>query len=393
MDAKEARDRVRALFETAITSSYDTNEVVSAFWVCRGPLAKLERDTHPAGHLDSVKKACQLITKADVRPFLEGTAAVDQERDVIAKAAEQLQQPGLRDLASLFRMFLAVVADRMEEPPEPSHCKFNVKNLTCNSCGYVGPHRFWHFVNTTLRPELEELARTGALCEGPRCTMCDEPFEAMPFFYCNPGREEFIAYWPRDDDAGAEPWAERSLEYIEELPPAFKGGKTEFGIVLGMPVALYVENFVGAVTVVRDKDQFVSTVSEPVNLYVEHYDLADMQAYFDGKSAAQREDWKAAAGGFAKAFLLNQGGVNRLEMLSGCLKSLGRHDDAKLIEDESARLRERLVTEHVTVRIGRPSIHWSGDFNKQLKILQQGLPSDWGFSALLDRVREISRGN
>lgn len=384
---------MRARFETAITSSYDTNELVAAFCVYRGPLVKLERDTHASGHLESVETACQLITRAHVRPFLEGTAEVDQERDVILKAAGQLQQAGFRDLGSVLRLFLAVLADRMEEPPEPSHCEFAVNNLTCNSCGYAGPHKFWHFVNTTLRPELEELAMSGALCEGPRCIMCDEPFEAKPFFYCNPWREEFIAYWPRDDDAGAEPWAERSLEYIEELPPAFKGGKTEFGIVLGMPVALYAESFVGAVTVVRDKDQFVSTVSEPVNYFIEHYDMADMEAYFEGKFAAQREDWKAASAGFANAFLLNQGGVNRLEMLAGCLKNLGRHDRAKLIEDESIRLRDRLVKEHVIVRIGRPSVHWSGDFNKQLGVQQNGLPSDWGFSSLLDLVREISEGN
>lgn len=393
MDAKESRDRVRARFETAITSSYDTNDLVSSFWVYRGPLVKLERDTHASGHLESVKTACELIARVDVRPFLESTAAVEQERDTILKGTEQLQQAGFRDLASLFRMFLAVLADRIEEPPEPSHCKFLVKNLTCNSCGYVGPHKFWHFVNTTLRPELEELATSGALCDGPRCIMCDEPFEANPFFYCNPRREEYIAYWPSRDDAAALDWSKRAFEYVKDLPPSFKGGKTRFCIFVGEPVALYADPSWGAVTIVQDRDQFVSTVGEPVTFCVEHWDVRDMDAYFEGKFAAQKGDWALAAKSFALAYLLNQGAVSYLEMLTGCLKNLGRQDQAKQIDEEAASLRDRLIAENVILRIQRKSVHWSGDFNKQLRVLQEGLPKEWGFSALRDLVREISIGN
>lgn len=393
MDAKETRDRVRARFETAITSSYDSSEVLAAFWVYRGALVRLECETHSSGHLDSVKTACELITNAEFRSFRDDSVDVDQERGVILKAAEQFQQAGLRDLGGLLRLFLAVLTDRMEESPEPSHCEFFVDELTCNSCGYVGPHKIWYFVNTTIRPEMEKLATSGALCEGPKCVMCDEPVAATPFFYCNPRREEFIAFWPFRDDAAAEEWSKRAFEYVEDLPSPFKGGKTRFCIFIGEPVAFYTDPSWGAVTVVQDRDEFVSTVSEPVMFCVEHLDMRDMEAYFEGKFAAQNEDWALAAKSFASAFLLNQGAVSRLEMLTGCLKNLGRHDQARQIDEEAARLRDRLIAETVILRIQRQSVHWSGDINKQLRVLQEGLPKEWGFSSLLDLVRGVSEGN
>jgi hypothetical protein len=192
VNAQSSRDKVRAQFEAAITSSYDVSEVLAAFWLYAGPLIKLECDALPPGRIESTKEARELITGANARSFLEGN--VDQERDVILRAAGIFKQVGLNELGSLLQLFLAALTDRTEAPAEPSHCQFFVDKLTCHACGYVGSYLIWHFINTALRPEMEERAVSGEFCDGPKCLMCDVRLGAMPFFYCNPAREEFIAY-------------------------------------------------------------------------------------------------------------------------------------------------------------------------------------------------------
>jgi hypothetical protein len=390
MANQRAVDKLRARFEAAITSS-DSNEVLAAFWLHIDLLVKLEIETLPSPSGEHIKEARTLVTKAIARSPLEESVG-DQQRQAIVRAAALFEKEGLPELASLLQLFLAVLIDRTEESLEPCHCQFVIKKWQCRACGHTGDYLVWRNINTTLRPEMEQLVASGEFCDGPKCLMCEARLQVTPFFYCNPSREEFIAYWPSDDEAGADKWTQESLKYLENLPLVFRGEKTDFCVIRGTPVALFAELHVGAVTVIQDKDQFVSVASEPVYFFVEPQDMRDMRAYFKGKGAVQTEDWKSAAEAFATSFILNQAGVSRLDMLAASLKNLGRNDEAKSIEEDAIRLQDRLVRERIIQRISRPSVPSVGNFSGHFRILNEGLPASWGFSPLVDLATRISAG-
>jgi hypothetical protein len=380
-------DRVRRRFEQAIATSYDANELLGTFWAYIYPLLEFEYAALPAAEETDWKSA----TAGIMKNLLCSANSPENKAgpSELMRAAEFFQKEGLHDLATLFRRLSASLSDRLDEPLEPSHCHFELHQLKCEGCGYSAPYLTWRSINTALRPEMEQRATSGEFCEGPQCLKCAAALEPTPFFYCNPDREEFIVYWPFEEEEELDEWIQNCMHYIDGLPTKFKAGKTDLYVIRGMPIALYAEAFAGAITVIQYKDEFIATTSEPVYFDSESFDIHDMNAYFRGKQAASKGAWKAAARAFAEAFLLNQGAVSRLDMLSASLKNLGRYDEAKLIDTERERLRDRLLSERVIQRIFRPNGPSGVNINAQLQILKEGLPASWGFSSLTELAKKL----
>jgi len=390
-------DKLRAGFESAITSSYDALDVLGAFLVYIDPLVKLEKENKTSYSERAIKEACDCLENAVASSLLEENLGVD-EHTAVEHATKLFRDEGFFELARLLQLFLLVLDDRSSAPPPASCCEFIVTSIKCEECGNVSRHLFWRLINTTFRPELEILAANGDLCKGSPCLWCGSGIGVMlPFFYCNPSREEFIVYWPGDGHTHVESFADQARKALVLMAPDFTGGKTRFFVIRGTPIAQFKQDDVAAVTVIHTPDEFIRVVSEPVTFFVEPYDVRDMKAYFDGKGILATENpdrWKIAAKAFATSFTLNPAGVSRLEMLVPCLKNIGREEEANSIGTDAVRLRERLIKEDIIRRICRPSIpSGAAGTIRHLQILKSGLPNDWGFSRLVDAVTRISMGN
>jgi hypothetical protein len=177
------------------------------------------------------------------------------------------------------------------------------------------------------------------------------------------------------------------------MPSDFKGGKTQFAFVSGMPVALYVEPEWGAITVCQYSEEFLASVADPIYFDTESTgDMNALETLMTGYGLVETGEWEAAARAFAQSFLIEPVRVGPLRHLAPCLRKLDRDEEADLVNSEATRLADRLKQSGIMLRVSRhsqPSV-----YNEELRaqLIEHGLPDEWKFGELLALIKSIVSG-
>jgi hypothetical protein len=391
----ERLETIRSRFESTITSIYDGHEALLALMVYADVLADMEAQATPKQQRDNF-----LAPERELKEIVKSIATKNNmdsdEVSQLSAIGDAYEKAGLTEFARLLRLWLAILRSVTEEPPEPSHCVSTIMLQSCSACGQESRYSFWLCVNISRRTELRTIAQNGDLTSGARCHFCDAPIGLMPFFYIDPSREEFLAYWPSDHYNGADSFAHKCRQWLLETPPELRGQKRMIVVVSDVPVACFKDVDVGAVTIIRSAQLFAQVVTEPVVFFAEpmmNIDRTVMKNYFRAKQLAEKGDnWAAACVAFAKLFLIDQSTVSRLGGVVASLRNLGRHMAADEIACDALRLRDRLIAEGVIERISRPSCSPAGRGIRQaVLIAEHGLPDEWGFSPLIERLNQLVR--
>jgi hypothetical protein len=177
---------------------------------------------------------------------------------------------------------------------------------------------------------------------------------------------------------------------LEQMPLEMRGGKDTVVVIDGPPVAILGENVAG-ITIIRDEEEFLKTVNDPIMFYVEPWsNLSAFEDYEEAKEHLHSRNWTAAMRALARSFLADQVKVSFLENIAACLRNVSRLSEAEEMTGDAVRLRELLMKNGIIHRVVRKSIGSPVDPPLQFEILTNGLPPAWRFSNLISRVRQIA---
>jgi hypothetical protein len=390
MSAETARNMLRQRFVDAATSAYDLNDVLAAFWSYAKPLAMIELKAAIGATSSNAPPTClSLLDKLDKDSFDRGGFFPDD----IARLFEiisEFRAIGFEALSDILQSFVATMQEIAAHPPDNSYCQGGAHPVACQRCGETWRYQIWDVINTAIRPDLLRAATDGSLTAPIRCYVCDFEHRRPRFFYCNPDREEFIIFWPYGDHPDLNNTVQMFSRCLEQMPLEMRGGKDTVVVIDGPPVAILGENVAG-ITIIRDEEEFLKTVNDPIMFYVEPWsNLSAFEDYEEAKEHLHSRNWTAAMRALARSFLADQVKVSFLENIAACLRNVSRLSEAEEMTGDAVRLRELLMKNGIIHRVVRKSIGSPVDPPLQFEILTNGLPPAWRFSNLISRVRQIA---
>lgn len=376
-------------FLIAITSAYDVNDVLDTFSTLAIPLVEasisLESAHAYAAILSGVAQLVELT--------LEQGGFLSQDFERLAEITAMCDRSRLTDLRNAFRLYLATLHRIAASPPPQCWCESTILALACPSCGRNRRYRLWRVINTSLRSDLTALAASGQLCDGVDCHYCGTWLRSVDFLYCDPMREEFLVFWPFDDEDKRQAAIGRYWSCLNKMPLELRGGKTQTVFVDGMPIALFKEDYVAGLTCVFSKQEFLDVVTDDIYFYGEPMDLSEMDDYFAGRDASMNGDWAAAAASFARSFIMAPMKPSFVRKVAQCFQNMGRVSEAAQLMAWREKLLNHLVEAQVIQRIvRRRGPHGGENTTMYFQILEFGLPLDWNLGELMDAMKRIAEG-
>jgi hypothetical protein len=372
----------------AIQRAHGAGEFLSALWVYLARIAWAEADELKAEGRSVDRETFGTLIRIDLETFERGFLTEDSLAE-LADAADALGRLGMASTAKAIRLLNAVGSEILSSAQLEDWCREQVREQACPACGEKVRFLDRQVINTLLRPDLRAAAVSGALTEPAECWRCGDSLKWPTFFYIDPGREEFILLWPYVEDCRET--IESFLALLDQLPPEFKGRKTQWAFVSGVPAMLFDDPDWGAVTVCNHAEDLVASVNDPIYFDSEATgDLDAMQALMSGHSLVEDGKWEAACAAFARSFLIEPVRVGPLRRLAPCLRNLDRHDEADWLNGEVSRLADKLREGGVLRRAIRFSQPGGGNEELRSQLLANGFPDEWDFGELIARVVAIA---
>jgi len=371
-------DPARRLLET-IANAYNPYELIAALGVDVLPAIERRDDTQ-APPLQALAKLIESI----VQDFEVEASHLDALRSI----AQRLDPADT--IAVALHLWLRRYEQLTAEPPPESASEFELVRFRCK-CGKRPWGMAWKVVNATRRPDLRQRVQKGMIF--PTCWGCGKIFY-MPLFYCDPNRGEYLIYAPGADEERFEALRNAAVGYLHNVPADLRRDVANCGYYEGMPGPWVgaIDGF-AAIFRVDSTKLFREIVTEdliydakPVNVTFETYELGER-----ARRAVAGGAMRDAVQLFARLFLLDQSQFAVLMEISSCLRKLGDKKDSEILADAAARLRQKLRAEKV-VYDGRAGGRYPSPSPDALiaEIWGRGLPAAWGFSEIIDRVRQLA---
>lgn len=225
------------------------------------------------------------------------------------------------------------------------------------------------------------------------CYLCEREVGAAPFLYCDSSRDEFLVVWPDGKRERARELIDYYVAYLERTPLELRGGKERIEYIEGVPVVVFDEDNVAAITLCSEAE-FGEVVNDDVLYEVGPWINGDREMFREYQTAMQlseRGQWLSGAAAFARVFLREPYLVDVLRNIGTCLRRMEREGDAKRVAEDEIRLRAVLRQHGIIRRLVRRGVPSVGDETEwRARILTEGLPETWGFEELLWRLRTLA---
>ncbi|MFZ0423093.1 MAG: CpXC domain-containing protein [Xanthobacteraceae bacterium] len=392
-------DRISSRFSTALERAYDINDVLAAFWCFATPLAAFELRasgvnpfvvTASGVQASATANAYHALSAIDAASFQRGGLLANESAGIPTLATE-FEKNGWCLTAEALMRFNVVARSLAEDPPESSWCQHTVEQVLCEQCSFSGRYLFWQVVNTKKRPDLRAAACSGQLQNEARCYVCEALLRQSHFFYCDPGREEFLVVWPYGPEFDSEEIIKMYCGFLAEMPLEMRDRKDRIVSVSGMPIAVFQEPNVAAITLCTPSE-FIEVVTDHLYFNVEPWTvLQGNDDYWAANKFVEEAKWELAAGAFARSVLKDPVRVSFLRNISSCLFNAQRNAEATKLLQETQRLEGILLKKSIIKRVVRKSVPGgSRGEATYCDILQHGLPPDWGFADMLAQLRSIA---
>jgi hypothetical protein len=186
------------------------------------------------------------------------------------------------------------------------------------------------------------------------------------------------------------------MGYIQHVPADLRRNVSNSGYYQGFPGPWIgpIDDF-AAIFRVDSLELLHEIVTEDL-IYDAQASQVNLEAYGLGvhaREAVERGAMGEAARLFARLFLTDQSQFNVLHEIGSCLRAAGDAASDDFLTDAAMRLREKLRAEKV-VYDGRASNRYPSPSPAVIvEIWGRGLPAEWGYEAVVARVREVADGS